>query len=58
MSITVWIGLGVAAWLLVAVIVGMWVGRMIRKRDEQVPGLPPRAAAADDRMNQHPDVRL
>ena len=33
-----WIAIGVAAWLVVAVLVGLLIGRMIRGRDRQVPG--------------------
>ena len=43
MGTAVWIGLGVAAWLCLAVVVAMWIGRLIRRRDEQVPGLAPHA---------------
>jgi hypothetical protein len=43
MGTAVWIGLGVAAWLCLAVVVAWWIGRMIRRRDEQVPGPAPRA---------------
>jgi hypothetical protein len=37
MSTVVWIGFGVAAWFAAAVVVAALVGRMIRRRDEQVP---------------------
>jgi hypothetical protein len=43
MGTTVWVGLGVAAWLCLAVVVALWIGRMIRRRDEQVPRPAPRA---------------
>ena len=43
MGTAVWIGLGVAAWLCLAVVVALWIGRVVRRRDEQVPGLAPRA---------------
>jgi hypothetical protein len=43
MGTAVWIGLGVAAWLCLAVVAALWIGRMIRRRDEQVPRLAPRA---------------
>lgn len=33
-----WIAIGVAAWLVVALIVGVLIGRMIRRRDSQIPG--------------------
>jgi hypothetical protein len=32
-----WIVVGVAAWMVVAAIVGVLIGRMIRQRDRQVP---------------------
>jgi hypothetical protein len=32
-----WIVVGVTAWLAVAAIVGVLIGRMIRQRDRQVP---------------------
>jgi hypothetical protein len=33
-----WILIGVAAWLVVALVVGVVIGRTIRNRDRQVPG--------------------
>jgi hypothetical protein len=35
--------LGVAAWLCLALVVALWIGRMIRRRDTQVPGVAPTA---------------
>jgi len=32
-----WIAIGVAAWLVVALVVGVLIGRMIRRRDAQTP---------------------
>jgi hypothetical protein len=32
-----WIVVGVAAWMAVAALVGVLIGRMIRQRDRQVP---------------------
>lgn len=32
-----WIALGIAAWLVVALAMGVLIGRMIRRRDRQVP---------------------
>jgi len=65
MSIAGWIGLGVAAWLTLATVVALGVGRMIRAREEQVPGLvPPPARAhsregapqsAEGRLERYPD---
>jgi hypothetical protein len=43
MGTAVWIGLGVAAWLCLAVVVALWLGRVVRRRDEQVPRLARRA---------------
>jgi hypothetical protein len=66
MPIGVWVGVGVAVWLVVAVGVAMWIGRMIRARDGQVPRLEPpsarprgviRAPSAEAPMEQHPDDR-
>lgn len=37
-STVVWIVVGVAAWMVVAAVVGVLIGRMIRQRDRQVPG--------------------
>jgi hypothetical protein len=45
MGTAVWIGLGVAAWLCLAVVVALWIGRMVRRRDEQVPPLAQRDPA-------------
>ena len=46
-----WIAIGVAAWLVVALVVGVLIGRMIRRRDAQVPrGVEPSEAP------QQPDV--
>ena len=36
-----------AAWLVVAAVVGVLVGRMIRERDRQVPPAPQPSPAAD-----------
>jgi hypothetical protein len=38
-----WVLVGAAAWLAVALFLGVLIGRMIRHRDEQVP-------SADDRL--------
>ena len=43
MGTALWIGLGVAAWLVLALVVALPVGRMVRQRDQQVPGFEPRA---------------
>jgi hypothetical protein len=56
-----WILIGVAAWLVVALVVGVVIGRTIRNRDRQVPsdpaapitGIPAPTTAQD-----HPDRRL
>ena len=37
MSTTVWIGGGVAVWLILAVAVALLIGAMIRRRDGEVP---------------------
>jgi hypothetical protein len=37
MSTTVWIGGGVAVWLILAVAVALLIGGMIRSRDGEVP---------------------
>ena len=37
MGVAIWIGMGVAAWLTLAAVVAWCIGRMVRKRDEQVP---------------------
>jgi hypothetical protein len=39
-STVMWIVVGVAAWMVVAAIVGVLIGRMIRQRDRQVPDGP------------------
>ena len=44
MGTAFWIGLGVAVWLALAVVVASSIGRMIRQRDQQVPRLKPPAA--------------
>ena len=36
-STVMWIVVGVAAWMVVAAVVGVLIGRMIRQRDRQVP---------------------
>jgi hypothetical protein len=64
MPIGVWIGVGVAAWLVVAVVVAVWVARIVCARDGQVPRLEPpsarprrvaRAPSAETPVEQHPD---
>jgi hypothetical protein len=66
MPIGVWIGVGVALWFVVAVVLAVWVGRVVRARDRQVPRLEPpsarprrvvRAPSAEAPMEQHPDDR-
>lgn len=37
MSLSVWILLGVAAWVVLGAAVALTVGRMVRRRDAQVP---------------------
>lgn len=32
-----WLGLVLVAWLVVAAVTGVWVGWVVRSRDEQVP---------------------
>ena len=39
-STVLWIVVGVAAWMVVAAVVGVLIGRMIRQRDRQVPDRP------------------
>jgi hypothetical protein len=55
-STVMWIVVGVAAWMVVAAIVGVLIGRMIRQRDRQIPdrpaeepapGTPARAVGSD-----------
>ena len=41
MGATAWIGLGIATWLALALVVALCIGRMIRRRDEQVPRAEP-----------------
>ncbi|MGH3933424.1 MAG: hypothetical protein ACRDS1_00330 [Pseudonocardiaceae bacterium] len=48
------IGLGILAWVLLSVPLALFVGRMIRLRDRQLPGqaepgAPPEGKAADAR---------
>jgi hypothetical protein len=41
MSALAWyITLGIAGWIVIAVITGLAIGRVIRRRDEQVPRIP------------------
>ena len=37
MSLSVWILLGLALWVVLGTVVAVFVGRMIRRRDAQVP---------------------
>jgi hypothetical protein len=53
-SVLAWVLLGGAAWVVVAVVAAVAVGRMIRKRDEQVPPAPP---ASDTAPALDPDLR-
>jgi hypothetical protein len=48
MGTAFWIGLGVAAWLALALVVALSIGRMIRERDQQVPRLEPRVTRRRD----------
>lgn len=54
-----WVLIGVAAWIVVAVIVVVLLGRMIRARDAQVPRGPaepvvPRPPAPVDEPSEEP----
>jgi hypothetical protein len=44
-STVMWIVVGVAAWMVVAAVVGVLIGRMIRQRDRQVPAREPAPGA-------------
>ncbi|MCE0761562.1 hypothetical protein LWC35_01320 [Pseudonocardia kujensis] len=49
MSVAGWIVVGVLAWVAVALVVAVLVGRMVRLRDRQVPEDPlPRPAPEQD----------
>jgi hypothetical protein len=48
-----WIVIGVAAWLVVALIVGVLIGRMIRRRDAQVPRSETSAAPGGSEAGGH-----
>jgi len=37
MTIAAWVAAGVAAWLVVSALVGLWVCAVIRRRDGQIP---------------------
>jgi hypothetical protein len=45
-----------AAWLVVATVVGVLVGRMIRERDRQVP--PPPDVAPEAKTEESPTQRV
>lgn len=40
MSVAGWIAVGVVAWVVIALLVAVLVGRMVRLRDRQVPADP------------------
>ena len=59
MGTALWIGLGVAAWLVLALVVALLVGRMVRQRDQQVTrsrpcGTRPRGLGAPRQAVDHP----
>lgn len=37
MTAAAWVAIGVAAWCAVAVVLGLWIGAVIRRRDRQTP---------------------
>jgi hypothetical protein len=41
MGTAFWIGLGAVAWIAIALVVALRVGRMVRQRDQQVPRFEP-----------------
>lgn len=45
MSVLTWIIVGAIAWMAVAAVVGVLVGRAVRMRDRQVPRDQPQASA-------------
>lgn len=58
MSTTVVIGLGILAWVLLAIPLALFVGRMIRLRDRQgsdrtEPGAPAEGKSRDDTESFH-----
>ncbi|GAA1868973.1 hypothetical protein GCM10009836_56880 [Pseudonocardia ailaonensis] len=55
MSVAGWIVVGVVAWVAVALVVALLVGRMVRLRDRQVPEPP--APAVPRRVEQDPTWR-
>jgi hypothetical protein len=37
MTIAAWVAAGVAAWLVVSALVGLWIAAVIRRRDRPIP---------------------
>lgn len=54
MTIGDWIGIGVAAWLVVAVLVGLAVGHLVAVRDRQNPAPHDARAGKPERHNVEP----
>ncbi|MET0191472.1 MAG: hypothetical protein ABW212_20900 [Pseudonocardia sediminis] len=46
MSLGLWIGLGLLAWVVLAVGVALLIGRIVRQRDRQVPDDAPGAPSS------------
>jgi hypothetical protein len=60
MSVAGWIALGVVAWVVIALLVAVLVGRMVRLRDRQVPADPaptPRGPVEQPRVPRTPEPR-
>ena len=37
MTALAWAATGLAVWLIAAAVIGPWIGRVIRRRDRQIP---------------------
>ena len=57
-STVMWIVIGVAAWMAVAAVVGVLIGRMIRQRDRQVPERPTTEPAPRTKVQGSDGARL
>ena len=56
MSVTLWILLGLLVWVVVAVLVALLIGRIVRRRDSQVPDDAPGRTPADPQDPASPTI--
>lgn len=57
MSTVMWVVVGLGVWMLVALVLALTVGRIVRMRDRQVPDPPPDRPSGPGRRTEPRDPR-